>query len=201
MSKVRQGGIFMAVSLSKGGNVSLTKAAPGLKAVVVGLGWNPRATDGEAFDIDASVFLLNASGKVRSDADFIFYNNLKSSDGSIEHTGDNRTGEGEGDDESVKVNLETVPADLDKLVFGVTIHEADARRQNFGMVAGAFIRVLNAADNAEIARYDLSEDSSTEAAMIFGELYRNGAEWKFRAVGQGFAGGLGPMAASFGVSV
>lgn len=191
----------MAVSLSKGGNVSLTKAAPGLKAVVVGLGWNPRATDGEAFDIDASVFLLNASGKVRSDADFIFYNNLKSSDGSIEHTGDNRTGEGEGDDESVKVNLETVPADLDKLVFGVTIHEADARRQNFGMVAGAFIRVLNAADNAEIARYDLSEDSSTEAAMIFGELYRNGAEWKFRAVGQGFAGGLGPMAASFGVSV
>ncbi len=191
----------MAVSLSKGGNVSLTKAAPGLKAVVVGLGWNPRATDGEAFDIDASVFLLNASGKVRSDADFIFYNNLKSSDGSIEHTGDNRTGEGEGDDESVKVNLETVPADLDKLVFGVTIHEADARRQNFGMVAGAYIRVLNAADNAEIARYDLSEDSSTEAAMIFGELYRNGAEWKFRAVGQGFAGGLGPMAASFGVSV
>ncbi len=191
----------MAVSLSKGGNVSLTKAAPGLKAVVVGLGWNPRATDGEAFDIDASVFLLNASGKVRSDADFIFYNNLKSSDGSIEHTGDNRTGEGEGDDEAVKVNLETVPTDLDKLVFGVTIHEADARRQNFGMVAGAYIRVLNAADNAEIARYDLSEDSSTEAAMIFGELYRNGAEWKFRAVGQGFAGGLGPMAASFGVSV
>jgi tellurium resistance protein TerD len=197
----QSGGIFMPVSLSKGGNVSLTKAAPGLKAVVVGLGWNPRATDGEAFDIDASVFLLNASGKVRSDADFIFYNNLKSSDGSIEHTGDNRTGEGEGDDESVKVNLETVPADLDKLVFGVTIHEADARRQNFGMVAGAYIRVLNAADNAEIARYDLSEDSSTEAAMIFGELYRNGAEWKFRAVGQGFAGGLGPMAASFGVSV
>jgi tellurium resistance protein TerD len=191
----------MAVSLSKGGNVSLTKAAPGLKAVVVGLGWNPRATDGEAFDIDASVFLLNASGKVRSDSDFIFYNNLKSSDGSVEHTGDNRTGAGDGDDEAVKVNLETVPADLDKLVFGVTIHDADSRRQNFGMVAGAYIRVLNAADNAEIARYDLSEDSSTEAAMIFGELYRNGAEWKFRAVGQGFAGGLGPMAASFGVSV
>lgn len=191
----------MAVSLSKGGNVSLSKAAPGLKAVNVGLGWNPRSTDGEAFDIDASVFLLNASGKVRSDSDFIFYNNLKSSDGSVEHTGDNRTGAGDGDDEMVKVNLDTVPADMDKLVFGVTIHDADARRQNFGMVAGAYIRVLNQADDTEIARYDLSEDSSTEAAMIFGELYRAGAEWKFRAVGQGFAGGLGPMAASFGVSV
>ncbi len=191
----------MAVSLSKGGNVSLSKASPGLKAINVGLGWNPRSTDGEAFDIDASVFLVSATGKVRSDSDFIFYNNLKSSDGSVEHTGDNRTGAGDGDDEMVKVNLETVPADLDKLVFGVTIHEADTRRQNFGMVAGAYIRVLNQADGTEIARYDLSEDSSTEAAMIFGELYRNGAEWKFRAVGQGFAGGLGPMAASYGVSV
>ena len=191
----------MAVSLSKGGNVILSKASPGLKAINVGLGWNPRSTDGEAFDIDASVFLVGATGKVRSDSDFIFYNNLKSSDGSVEHTGDNRTGAGDGDDEMVKVNLETVPADLDKLVFGVTIHEADTRRQNFGMVAGAYIRVLNQADGTEIARYDLSEDSSTEAAMIFGELYRNGAEWKFRAVGQGFAGGLGPMAASYGVSV
>lgn len=191
----------MPVSLSKGGNVSLSKAAPGLKAILVGLGWNPRSTDGEAFDIDASIFLLDVNGKVRSDSDFIFYNNLKSSDGSVEHTGDNRTGQGDGDDEAVKVNLDGVPADVDKLVFAVTIHDAQARRQNFGMVAGAYIRVVNQDGGEEIARYDLSEDSSTEAAMIFGELYRNGGEWKFRAVGQGFNGGLGPMAASYGVSV
>ncbi|MFN8509346.1 MAG: TerD family protein [Deinococcaceae bacterium] len=191
----------MPVSLSKGGNVSLSKAAPGLKAILVGLGWNPRSTDGEAFDIDASIFLLDVNGKVRSDSDFIFYNNLKSSDGSVEHTGDNRTGQGDGDDEAVKVNLDGVPADVDKLVFAVTIHDAQARRQNFGMVGGAYIRVVNQDGGEEIARYDLSEDSSTEAAMIFGELYRNGGEWKFRAVGQGFNGGLGPMAASYGVSV
>ena len=191
----------MAVSLSKGGNVSLSKEAPGLTKILIGLGWDVRATDGAAFDLDASVFLLGANGKIRSDADFIFYNNVKSTDGSVEHLGDNRTGQGEGDDEAVKVNLEAVPADIDKIVVGVTIDQADTRGQAFGQVSSAFIRVVNDSNGTELARYDLSEDSSTETAMVFGEVYRNGAEWKFRAVGQGFAGGLGPLAQSYGVSV
>ena len=191
----------MPVSLSKGGNVSLSKEAPGLTAIQVGLGWDVRATDGGDFDLDASAFLLNEQGKVRSDGDFIFYNNKKSSDGSVEHTGDNLTGAGEGDDETIKINLAGVPADVQKVAVTVTIHEADSRRQNFGQVSSAFIRVVNAADNAEIARYDLSEDASTETAMVFGEIYRSGAEWKFKAVGQGFAGGLSPLAASYGVNM
>ena len=191
----------MAVSLSKGGNVSLSKEAPGLTNILIGLGWDVRATDGAAFDLDASVFLLAASGKIRSDADFIFYNNKKSADGSVEHTGDNRTGAGEGDDEAVKVNLAGVPADVDKIVVAVTIDDADTRKQSFGQVSSAFIRVLNDSNGTELARYDLSEDSSTETAMVFGEVYRSGAEWKFRAVGQGFAGGLGPLAQSYGVSI
>ena len=191
----------MAVSLSKGGNVSLSKEAPGLKAILVGLGWDARATDGGAFDLDASAFLLKEDGKVRSDSDFIFYNNMKSSDGSIEHTGDNLTGEGEGDDEAIKIDLSNVPADVAKISVTVTIHDADSRKQNFGMVANAFIRVVNQDGNKEIARFDLSEDMSTETAMVFGEIYRHGTEWKFKAVGQGFAGGLHPLASSFGVSV
>jgi len=160
-----------------------------------------RTTDGAAFDLDGVVFLLNQSGKVRGDGDFIFYNNLKSPDGSIVHSGDNRTGAGEGDDETVTIELTRVPADIDRIVLAVTIHDADARRQNFGQVAKAFIRCVNAGNNSEIARYDLSEDSSTEAAMIFGEVYRNGADWKFRAIGQGFQGGLGPLAKNYGVNV
>lgn len=191
----------MAVSLSKGGNVSLSKEAPGLTAVLVGLGWDVRATDGGDFDLDASAFLLSSSGKVRSDSDFIFYNNLKSSDGSIEHTGDNKTGAGEGDDEAIKINLAKVPADVATVVVAVTIHEAEARKQNFGGVRNAFVRVVNQADNKEIARYDLSEDASTETAMIFAEVYRAGAEWKFKAVGQGFKGGLGPLAKNYGVNL
>ncbi len=192
----------MAVSLSKGGNVSLTKeAAPGLKKILVGLGWDSRATDGAEFDLDASVFMLAAGDKVRSDQDFIFYNNLKSTDGSVEHLGDHRTGEGEGDNEQVVVSLHMVAPDVSKLAFAVTIHEADQRRQNFGMVANAFMRVVNADTNVELARYDLSEDASTEAAMIFGEIYRHNNEWKFRAVGQGFNGGLGPLASNFGVNI
>ncbi len=191
----------MGVTLNKGGNMSLTKAAPGLTKIVVGLGWDVRATSGNDFDLDASLFMVAETGKVRSDADFIFYNNLRSADGSVEHTGDNRTGEGDGDDEAIKVDLSKVPADISRLVVGVTIHEAQARSQNFGMVATAFIRVVNGDDNTEIGRYDLSEDSSSETAMMFGEVYRNGEEWKFRAVGQGFNGGLGPMAASFGVNL
>ena len=190
----------MAVNLQKGGNVSLTKSEPGLKKINVGLGWDLRATDGADFDLDASAFLLTDSGKVRGDQDFIFYNNTKSSDGSVEHMGDNRTGEGEGDDEVVAVNLDNVPADVQKVVVAVTIHDAESRRQNFGMVQSAFIRVVNAESDNEIARYDLSEDASTEAAMVFGEVYRHNNEWKFRAVGQGFNGGLGPLASSYGVN-
>jgi tellurium resistance protein TerD len=191
----------MAISLQKGGNVNLSKEAPGLNKMVVGLGWDTRSTDGAAFDLDGAVFLLNTTGKVRSDADFVFYNNLKSVDGSIVHSGDNRTGAGDGDDESVTIDLARVPADVDKIAVCVTIHEADQRRQNFGQVSKAFVRCVNANGNTEIARYDLSEDGSTEAAMIFGEVYRAGADWKFRAIGQGFKGGLGPLAKNYGVNV
>ncbi|AXB79493.1 chemical-damaging agent resistance protein C [Novosphingobium barchaimii LL02] len=191
----------MAVSLSKGGNVSLSKEAPGLKGVRVGLGWDTRVTDGTDFDLDASVFLLNDAGKVRSDADFVFYNNKNGANGSVVHQGDNLTGQGDGDDEVVAVTLDQVPAEILRLSFAVTIHDADARRQNFGMISNAFIRVLNADGGTEIARYDLSEDASTETAMIFGDLYRHNGEWKFKAIGQGFAGGLGPLASSFGVNI
>ncbi|PTV52148.1 TerD family protein [Acinetobacter seifertii] len=191
----------MAISLTKGGNVSLTKEAPGITKTTVGLGWNPRVTDGAAFDLDAIAFLVNENGRVRADHDFIFFNNLKSSDGSVVHNGDNRTGDGAGDDETLSVDLSKVPADVAKVIFAVTIYEGQARSQNFGQVANAYIRVSNDAGGSEIARYDLSEDSSTETAMIFGELYKHGSEWKFRAIGQGFVGGLGPLAASYGVAV
>ena len=191
----------MPVSLAKGGNVSLSKEAPGLTAVRVGLGWDTRVTDGQGFDLDASVFLLADGGKVRSDADFVFYNNKVGGNGAVEHAGDNLTGAGEGDDEVVQVALDRVPADVVRLSFAATIHDADARRQNFGMVSNAFIRVVNAAGGTEIARYDLSEDASTETAMVFGDLYRHNGEWKFKAIGQGFAGGLAPLARSMGVNI
>ena len=191
----------MPVTLSKGGNVSLSKEDPNLKKILIGLGWDTRSSDGAEFDLDASLFMLNAQNKVRGDSDFIFYNQLKSSDGSVEHTGDNRSGAGDGDDEAIKVDLSRVPQDVQKLAVSVTIFEADSRRQNFGMVQNAFIRVVNDETGRELARYDLSEDASTETAMVFGEVYRNGAEWKFRAVGQGFAGGLGPLAKNYGVNV
>ena len=191
----------MGVSLTKGGNVSLSKEAPGLTDVIVGLGWDVRSTTGTEFDLDASAIVLNASGKAASDKHFIFFNNLTSPDGTVEHTGDNLTGEGEGDDEQVKVNLAGLPADVDKVVFPVSIYDADTRQQSFGQVRNAFIRVVNSAGGAEIARYDLTEDASTETAMVFGELYRNGAEWKFRAVGQGYASGLAGIARDFGVNV
>ncbi|MFP3504440.1 TerD family protein [Burkholderia sp. SIMBA_062] len=191
----------MAVSLSKGGNVSLSKEAPGLSEVVVGLGWDPRVTDGVEFDLDASIFVTGESGKVLNDAGFIFYNNKKSADGSVEHLGDNRSGQGDGDDEQVNVKLTGLAADVKKLVFAVTIHDAEARKQSFGQVSNAYIRVLNKADGKEIARYDLSEDASTETAMVFGELYRQNDEFKFKAIGQGFAGGLKPLAEAHGVSI
>ena len=191
----------MGISLSKGGNISLTKSEPGLKRISVGLGWDVRATDGKAFDLDASAFLLTASGKVRGDHDFIFYNQLKSADGTVEHTGDNLTGDGDGDDEFIMINLERLPAEVDRIAIAVTIHDAATRGQNFGMVSNAFIRVVNAETNNEVTRYDLSEDASVETAMIFGEVYRHGTDWKFRAVGQGYKGGLGPLASSFGVNI
>ncbi|MCB1769998.1 MAG: TerD family protein [Candidatus Competibacteraceae bacterium] len=191
----------MAISLNKGGRLSLNKEAPGLSKVLVGLGWDARATDGADFDLDASAFMLGADGKVRSDADFIFYNQLKSSCGSVEHTGDNLTGAGEGDDEVIKVDLNKVPADVQKIAFTVTIHEADQRKQNFGQVGNAYIRVVNADGNSEITRYDLAEDASTETAMIFGELYRHSGEWRFTAVGQGYAGGLKAMCHQYGINI
>jgi tellurium resistance protein TerD len=191
----------MSVSLSKGGNVSLTKEAPGLTAVLVGLGWDARTTSGADFDLDASALILGTSGKILSDAHFVFFNNLTSPDGSVEHTGDNLTGEGEGDDEVIKVNLADVPAEADRIVVTVSIYDAETRSQSFGQVRNAYIRVVNQADNAELTRYDLSEDASTETAMIFGELYRNAGEWKFRAVGQGYSTGLAGIARDFGVNV
>ena len=191
----------MAISLQKGGNISLSKEAPSMTKMVLGLGWDVRATDGSAFDLDASAFLLNASGKVRSDADFIFYNQAKSADGSVEHTGDNRTGEGDGDDETIVVDLTRVPADVEKVAVAVTIHDAEARNQNFGQVSSAYIRCVIEANNTEVARYDLSEDASVETAMIFGEIYRHNGEWKFKAIGQGFKGGLGPLAQNSGVNI
>lgn len=191
----------MALSLQKGGNLSLSKTDPSLTKILIGLGWDERSTDGVDFDLDASAFLLTASGSVRNNTDFIFYNQLKSIDGSVQHTGDNRTGQGDGDDESLKVDLEKIPSEIQKVVFTVTIHEAESRRQNFGQVANAFIRVVNDLSGIEIVRYDLAEDYSTETAMVFGELYRYNQEWKFRAVGQGYAGGLKAMCGQFGIQL
>ncbi|MDR2301180.1 MAG: TerD family protein [Deltaproteobacteria bacterium] len=189
----------MAVSLVKGGNISLEKAAPGLKFILVGLGWDVNETSGVEFDLDASAFLLNASGKVRNGKDFIFYNNLKSPDGSVEHTGDNRTGAGEGDDEVIFIDLDKIPQDVKRIVISCTIHEAETRKQNFGMVSNAFIRIVNRIGEVEIARYDLTDDMGDETAMIFGELYLEGTEWKFKAIGQGYGGGLLAVAKSYGV--
>ena len=191
----------MSVALTKGGNVSLSKLAPTMTAVTVGLGWDVRTTTGTDFDLDSSAILVGADGKVSNDKNFIFFNNLTSPDGSVQHTGDNLTGEGEGDDEVIKINLAAVPPEADKVVFAVSIYDADNRKQNFGAVRNAFIRVVNQGDNTEIARYDLTEDASVETAMVFGEVYRAGAEWKFKAVGQGYASGLRGIAADFGVNV
>lgn len=191
----------MVVSLSKGGNVSLTKEAPGLTAIEVGLGWDVNTFSGNDFDLDASAIMVDASGKAISDSHFVFFNNLKSPDGSVEHTGDNLTGSGDGDDEVIRVNLAGVPTQCDKIVFPVSIYDADNRKQNFGGVRNAYIRIVNASGGAEVARYDLTEDASAETAMVFGEVYRNGTDWKFRAVGQGYASGLKGIAQDFGVNV
>ena len=191
----------MAISLNKGGNLSLSKTDPSLNQVLIGLGWDARATDGADFDLDASAFLLAANDKVRGETDFIFYNQTRSPEGSVEHTGDNRTGEGDGDDEAVKINLAKIPTDVQKIAITVTIHDAESRGQNFGQVQNAFIRVVNDQTNVEIVRFDLNEDYSTETAMIFGELYRHNGVWKFRAVGQGYNGGLRAMCGQYGISI
>lgn len=191
----------MAVTLQKGQNVSLSKEAPGLKEVAFGLGWDARSTDGADFDLDASALILGEDNKVLSDNHFVFYNNTTDPSSAVTHTGDNRTGEGEGDDERIVVDVSKMPAEAKKVVFVVTIHEAESRNQNFGQVSNAFIRAINNADNAELARYDLSEDASIETAMIFGEFYRHDEEWKFKAVGQGYSGGLAGVARDFGVNI
>jgi tellurium resistance protein TerD len=191
----------MSISLSKGGNISLSKTDPTLKNIIVGLGWDARPTDGADFDLDASAFMVKEDGKVRSDSDFIFYNQTKSSCGSVEHTGDNRTGQGDGDDETLVVLLDKVPADIQRIIFTVTIHDADVRKQNFGQVSHAYVRVVNRDNDNELTRYDLSEDASIETAMIFGEIYKHGSEWKFKAVGQGYAGGLAALAKQYGINI
>jgi len=192
----------MAVSLSKGQKVDLTKGNPGLSKIIVGLGWDTNKYDGGAdFDLDAAAFLLAANGKVASDSDFVFYGNLKHSSGGVEHMGDNLTGEGEGDDEQIKVNLAAVPASVDKIGFTVTIYEAESRKQNFGQVSNAYIRIVDETSNAELIRYDLGEDFSVETAVVVGELYRNNGEWKFNAIGSGFQGGLKALCQNYGVNV
>ncbi len=193
----------MPVSLSKGGRLSLSNEAPGLSRINVGLGWDERATDGADFDLDASAFLLKASGKVRNDNDFIFYNNLNEG-GAVEHTGDNLTGgEGEEDEEVIKINLKRLESEapnVEKVAIAVTIHDAENRGQNFGQVNNAFIRVVNDETNQEIVRFDLTEDYSMETAMIFGEIYKKKGEWRFVAVGQGYSGGLATVCNSYGIN-
>ncbi|UNL85286.1 TerD family protein [Priestia koreensis] len=192
----------MALSLSKGQKVDLTKTNPGLTKVLVGLGWDTNKYDGGGdFDLDASVFLLDSTGRCASERDFVFYNQLEGGNGSVVHTGDNRTGEGDGDDEQIKVDLANVPASVEKISFVITIHHANERSQNFGQVSNAFCRIVNEATNEEVIRYDLGEDFSIETAIIVGDLYRHNGEWKFSAVGAGYQGGLGRIATDFGLDV
>jgi len=190
----------MPINLSKGQKISLTKGNPSLKNIMVGLGWDVNAFDsGTDFDLDASAFLLGSNGKALSDADFVFYGNLKHTSGSVEHMGDNLTGSGEGDDEQIKVSLDKVPSNIDKIAFTVTIYEADKRKQNFGQVSNSFIRIVNEDSGEEIIRYDLGEDFSIETAVVVGELYRNNGQWKFNAIGSGFQGGLAALCAHYGI--
>ena len=192
----------MAITLSKGQKVDLTKTNPGLKNIIVGLGWDTNKYDGgNDFDLDSSVFLLNGAGKAEKETDFIFYNNPTGGNGSIVHSGDNRTGAGDGDDETIKIDLSAVPAQVEKVAFTITIHEAEARRQNFGQVSNAFVRVVSAESGAELIRYDLGEDFSIETAVVVAELYRHSGEWKFNAIGSGYQGGLGALCRDYGLTV
>ena len=190
----------MPINLSKGQKVSLTKGNPGLKKITVGLGWDLNAFDtGGDFDLDASVFMASASGKCPSDKEFIFYGNLAHTSGSVKHLGDNRTGAGEGDDEQIEVDLSTVPAGIEKIAFTVTIYDAETRRQNFGQVSNAYCRIIDNNNGSELVRFDLGEDFSIETAVIVGELYKSGEEWKFNAIGSGFQGGLAALCGHYGI--
>ena len=192
----------MPISLKKGQKVSLSKDNPGLSHVIVGLGWDVNAFDtGGDFDLDTAAFLLGENGKVTRAEDFVFYGNLRHPSGAVEHLGDNLTGQGDGDDEQIKIDLGRVPENITRIAFTVTIYEADERRQNFGQVANAFIRIVDEAKGQEILRYDLGEDFSIETAAVFGELYRHNGEWKFNAIGSGFQGGLAALCANYGVDV
>ena len=192
----------MAISLKKGQKVDLTKGNPSLSKILIGLGWDVNKYDGGFdFDLDAAAFLLAANGKVNSDEDFVFYNNLKHKSGSVEHMGDNLTGAGEGDDEEIKIDLAKVPTNVEKIDFTVTIYDADERKQTFGQVSNAYIRVVNAETDEELIRYDLGEDFSVETAVVVGEIYRHNGEWKFNAIGSGFSGGLAALGRNYGVNV
>ena len=192
----------MAVNLTKGQKVDLTKGNPSLKKITVGLGWDVNRYDGGYdFDLDASAFLLGANGKVPGDSDFIFYGNTSHASGAVIHGGDNRTGSGEGDDEQIDVDLSLVPAGIERIAFTVTIYDSDVRRQNFGQVSNAYVRIIDDATGAEIIRYDLEEDYSIETALVVGEIYRHNGEWKFNAIGSGYQGGLEALCRSYGVNV
>ncbi|MFD1929835.1 TerD family protein [Sporosarcina siberiensis] len=190
----------MAISLSKGQKIDLTKSNPGLSNITVGVGWDTNKYDGgQDFDLDSSVFLLDATGKCANELDFVFFNNLEGGNGSVVHTGDNLTGEGDGDDEQVKISLANVPATTEKIAFAITIHDAEQRSQNFGQVSNSYVRIVNDANGEELVRYDLGEDFSIETAVVVGELYRHGAEWKFNAIGSGYQGGLGSLVKDYGL--
>ena len=192
----------MAVSLSKGQKVDLTKTNPGIKRIIVGLGWDTNKYDGgNDFDLDASAFVLGDAGKVKDEKDFVFYNNPTAAQGSVVHAGDNRSGVGDGDDEQIKIDISQIPAEVQKIAFTVTIHDAETRKQSFGQVANAYVRVLNEETGAELIRYDLGEDFSIETAIVLAEIYRNGSEWKFNAIGSGFQGGLSALCGNFGLNV
>ena len=192
----------MAISLAKGQKIDLTKTNPGLSKILIGLGWDTNKYDGgNDFDLDASAFMLGANGKATEDADFVFYNQPKHPSGSVEALGDNRTGAGEGDDEQIKIDLKAVPEKISSIEFTVTIHEADARKQNFGQVENAYIRVMDETNGKELIRYDLGEDFSIETAVVVAKLYRQGTEWKFQAIGSGFSGGLAALGRNYGLDV
>lgn len=190
----------MAINLSKGQKVNLTKDNPGLKNIMVGLGWDVNAFDsGAAFDLDASCFLAGANGKCPTEKEFIFYGNLEHSSGSVKHMGDNLTGDGEGDDEQIMVDLSLIPSNIEKVAFTVTIYDADNRKQNFGQVSNAYIRIVDQTTGTELIRFDLGEDFSIETAVVVGEIYKNNGEWKFNAIGSGFQGGLAALCAHYGI--
>ena len=192
----------MGIMLKKGQKIDLTKGNKSLKKLLVGLGWDTNKYDGGYdFDLDAAAFCCGDDDKVHEDLDFIFYNNLKHESGAIEHLGDNLTGEGEGDDEQIVIDLSLIPARITKINFTVTIHEADERGQNFGQVSNAYVRVVNQENDEELIRYDLGEDFSVETAIVVAQLYKHNGEWKFNAIGSGFAGGLAALCRNFGLNV